>query len=458
MRRVLFVHIGKTTPDVPMPHLGLASLAAVLRQAGHEAVILDEVLYPVGSSPALADVIARVQPDVIGFSAYTSTCDRLLEYLRAARAVSAAPTMIGGPHASLFPGELQALEHVDYVVTGEAETIIVDLVSQAERQPRPVVVAGQPADVSALPWPDYTAVLDSQAITIYPIMTSRGCPFRCSFCAVAAVGARQWRPREPADCVAEIKAAAAQFPKLATLNVSDDCPTFRLDRFKEFLRLLIAEHLSLELDVDNMRADRVDAELVALLKQAGATMQCIGVESGNPEVFALVNKGETLEDVIRGAELIKQGGLQLRACFVIGLPGDTLDRHRDSVRLARRLKPFLIFWNMAHPFPGTAMHQWFVEHSAQVDDPRTYTSYDRHTLEVAEPVVGTPEFTKWERQRAYLLAVMETDQYVLDRRGLGLLWRQGTRYHLLGPALRSLTRRLLFGGIRRIGRKLSWAK
>lgn len=438
-----------------MPHLGMAVLAALLRQAGHEVTVFDEVLYSADELPNFSDVIRQVQPDVIGFSVYTSTHDRVLELLRQTREISAAPIMVGGPHVTLFPEEMASLDTVDYVVCGEAENVIVDVVQNAQRQAQAQTIIATPPDVTALPWPDYTATLDHADILVYPLLTSRGCPYHCSFCAVHRVSTHRWRPRDPQDCVAEIRAAVPQFKKLHTLNVSDDCPTAQVGHFKEFLRLLAAEQVGLLLDVNNMRADRVDGELVTLLKQAGAKVLCIGVESGNPEVFAMVNKGETLDDIVRAAELVKQGGLELGACFVIGLPGDTLEKHLDSVRLAKRLKPMRIYWNMAHPFPGTAMHDWFTEHAAQLDAPRSYTSYDFHTLACPEPTVGTPEFTKEERQKAYFLAVVETDQYMIGR---CVPWRhllrEGFRYGVPGPAVRSLLRRIVFGGFRRAGRKL----
>lgn len=454
MSRVLFVHVRKETPEVPMPHLGMGILAAILTQAGHEAVVFDEVLYGPESLPALSDIINQVQPDIIGFSVYTATRDRVIQLIRETRASSSAPILVGGPHAALFPEELANLGCIDYIVCGEAENAIVDVVARAKRENQTEIVVAEAPDVTKHPWPDYKATLGYEKVPILPIMTSRGCPYHCNFCAVHKVSTRRWRPRDPADCVAEIRAAVAVFPKLHTLNVSDDCPTGKPEHFKEFLRQLADAHLGLLLDVNNMRADRVDAELVALLKAAGAKKLCVGVESGNPEVFAMVNKGETLDDIIRAAELIKRGGLELGACFVIGLPGDTFEKHKDSVRLAKRLKPNNIYWNVAHPFPGTAMHDWFVEHSDQIDEPRSYTSYDFHSLETAEPTVSTPEFTKWERQRAYFLAVVETDQYMLDRSVPWRLLKLGLSYRLLGPAFRSMFRRLFFGGFRRLERKV----
>jgi hypothetical protein len=238
-----------------------------------------------------------------------------------------------------------------------------------------------------------------------------------------------------------LRANLPQLPNLQAVRVNDDCPTAQPESFKQFLRLWADEGFGLPLGVDNLHADLMDREMVELLKEAGSGMLCVGVESGNPEVFALVNKGETHDDIRRAAGWVRDAGLQLALCFVIGLPGDTPQRHQDSIRFARELRPTLVYWNLAHPFPGTEIHRWFVEHGAQMDAPRTYTSYDTHSLICPEPTVSTPDFSKPQRRRAYFQAVVETDQYSFNRHAPWHLVREGTRYGLLGPALRSMGRK-----------------
>jgi radical SAM superfamily enzyme YgiQ (UPF0313 family) len=454
-RHVLFIHPRKGSPDVAMPHLGIASLSALLQQAGHQVTVLDEVLFEPGEAPSLEAVLAEARPDVIGVSAYTSTLDRTKELMARARTLSAAPILVGGPHAALWPEDLVATGLADYVVRGEAEEVIVRLVEEAERRDEPLTVDCPVPDPRALPWPDYSSALNADTLTMYPVMTSRGCPYSCSFCAVHRLSSRKWRSRDPEDCAREVAAAKERWPALGMVNVSDDCPTADPKHFKAFLRCLVERQLDLRILVDNMRADKVDEELVVLLKAAGVRSLSLGVEHGDPEVFALVGKRETHDDIRRAAALIRKHGLDLGLCFVIGLPGDTFRRTEASIRFAQDLKPDYLFWNVAHPFPGTEMHRWFQEQGAALDPPRAYTSYDNHWLQCAEPTVETPEFTKWERKRAYFWAAVETDQYVLDRAALLMLLSGAWHYRLPGPALRALCRRTFYGGIRRLKRRLT---
>ncbi|MGQ9731000.1 MAG: B12-binding domain-containing radical SAM protein [Candidatus Zipacnadales bacterium] len=455
MRRVLFVHPRKATWENPVPHMGLASLARQLSEAGHQVTVLDEAILPQTSIPSLSEVIQSFRPDVIGFSVYTVTLGKTLEYLRQARQISTAPILVGGPHATLFPEQLAQSGLVDCVVQGEAESIIVELASSIVRGPAPRLVRGPLVEVRSLPWPDYTCFWGWTEIEIYPVSTSRGCPFGCSFCPVAQITSRQWRPRDPEDCVAEIAAARKLFPALRSLKVTDDCPTCVPEHFKTFLKLLAAlEQPPMPLIVDNVRADRVDEEFLELVKAAGAIEVCLGVESGDPEVFELIGKKETLHDIMQAARLVKEHGLGLVLCFIIGLPGDSFARTRASIDLAKQLGARQIFWNMMHPFPGTAAYEWFQQHGAYLDPPRTYTSYDVHHLAVAEPVVETADFTKFERKRAYFLAAVETDQYVAEVRALGHLLYGAIVYRLPGPVVRSFFRRVLRVLKRLLGRPL----
>jgi radical SAM superfamily enzyme YgiQ (UPF0313 family) len=257
---------------------------------------------------------------------------------------------------------------------------------------------------------------------------------------VSQVSTRGWRGRAPEDCLEEIGRALRDFPALELVKVSDDCPTLELERFKKFLRGYAARKFPLPMTIDNTRADRIDAEFVTLARQAGNSNLCVAVEHGDPEVFAMINKGESLEAIKNSARLIKECGLELRLCFVIGLPGDTLEKTRRSIELAKELKPTHIYWNMAHPMRGTEIRRWYEEHGAEIGGDSAYTSYDTHTLRSREPAVETAEFTGEQRKKAYYMAAMETDQYHFTAAEVKLLLAQGLKYGLLRRAVLSLLR------------------
>lgn len=438
----LLIRLRKPTDHTPVPHLGLAYLSGILRRKGHRVVVLDELLYRDGQPPDVLDLAREVAPDVIGLSVYTSTLTRSLQAIERLGSLG-KPIVVGGPHATIYHEALRQERGIDYVVRGEAENVIADLLESAEPQPTPrVVKADVPTDLDSLPRPDFLTFLNSETMPNYPLSTSRGCPYGCTFCVVERVASRRWRPRDPVACAEELEMAKRMFPLLRQVKIVDDCPTRDPERFKVFLRECVRRELGLTMVIDNLRADTVDEELVTLARAAGCWCLCLGVEHGDPEVFAAIHKGETLEDIRRAADIIKGAGLELYLCFVVGLPGDSMERTRRSIDLARSLDASLVYWNMAHPFPGSKIREWFEQNGATFHDDRDYTSYDVHSFDCRDPVVETPDFTRWERKKAYFLAAVETDQYQLGEGELERLIDRSIEYELYEPVVRSLRRQL----------------
>ena len=268
----------------------------------------------------------------------------------------------------------------------------------------------------------------------YQIQLSRGCPYHCTFCNVEQVAGRKLRKRSIETCLDEIVEAKRSHPKIGLLVITDDCPTADIQRFKRFLRRVAELGLGWDLWIDNVRANLIDEELIDLFVAAGGSSLCLGTESGNQRVFGLINKGERLEEIIEAAELIKEKGLGLGLCFVIGLPEDTPKRHRDSIRLAQRLKPDYVFWNMCIPWPNTPVHEWFVEHG-KIGDQRNVGTLIDPRGDFDMPVASTPEFSKRQRVRAWLGANLRTHVYFRHKRDLLKLLYLAVRYNACGDFL-----------------------
>jgi radical SAM superfamily enzyme YgiQ (UPF0313 family) len=443
MSRVFLITPARLQQEFSTPHLGCAMLSAVLKREGHEVRVVDHAFLPPEDREwdTLKALLQEFQPDLVGISVYTASVSVALDAARYVKAWKDVPVAVGGAHVTLNPEEMLAEDGVDIVVVNDGETVI----SAIAADPRPYrgqVVRGGQADVTALPPADFTSFHRHEKITVYPLMTSRGCPFNCSFCTVHTVTSRRWRPRELDAVLAELDRAVRTFPKLKTVEVHDDCPTTDTKRFKAFLRGLVERRFPFKLQVANIRADTVDEEMVDLLVAAGSKAICIAAEHGHPEVFNLIDKRETIEDIERAAGLIKRRGAELRLCFVIGLPGDNPERMQESIRLAVKYRPRIIYWNMAHPFKHTRIRQWYLENGGTILDDADYGSYTEPKLEPAEPIVWTEDFTREERKRAYFQAVVETDQYRLKREGFRKLFRLARHYKCRGAAFRSALRHL----------------
>lgn len=391
--------------------MGFTLLGEILSKSGHQVKVIDYTFLRWLKNgvyiPSFREILEDFSPDVIGISVFTYLYDECNKLIAEISHLSKAPIILGGPHATLFPEDFMQDNRVSYIVRGEAENIILDLVNNASRQPIPVIINCLIPDPEDIPSINLDIALGSNYLKEYQIQLSRGCPFDCSFCNIDLISGRRVRSRDLQVCINQIKEAKDRYPNIKMVTITDDCPNFNKERFKQFLRKFAEINIDCILIVDNMRADLIDEETVKLYKSAGGRNICLGVENGNPEVFRLINKRESLEKIIYAAELCHNYNLELGLCFVIGLPGDSLKRTRDSIDLANKLKPVYIFWNMCIPWPNTKVYDWFKENGT-IENIRNFSTLIDTRIGFGIPPAFSPNFTKEERIKAWLMANLET--------------------------------------------------
>lgn len=389
------------------PHSGLGYLSAILKKEGHEVLSLD---YNGKSGlPQIEEVVDNFKPDVVGISTYTASwtiasdmIDKLLKY--------DVPILVGGPHVACYPDELSKDERIDYIIKGEAENIIGGVVASAKKLNEPKFLEADLPDVKLLPYPDFTTFYDYEEITSYPLLTSRGCPFQCSYCAVHLVSSSQWRPRDINKTTNELKEAEKNLPELSRIVINDDNFSLNINRAKKFLRTYIeAGFNKYMLEVSNVRADKIDDEFLALLKEAGCISIAIGVEHADPEVFEHVKKGETLEDIKNAAKMIKKQGIRLGLCFIIGLPFDSLEKTKKSIEFTKDVNADFVFWNMLSLFKGTRAMEWFQENGKVYGITDQGFQAPEDSVMCDNPLIETPDFSIEERKKAYLMATLKTN-------------------------------------------------
>ena len=395
----------------PWPHLGLSLMAARARALGHRVSIVDYAF--TRNAPPVEELVKSPFPDVIGVTLYTAQMRPARDLIRNLRRLTAAPIVVGGPHATLYAEDLASENLADVVFRGECDFAFARELPGIRVEKASRIVTADPPDLDEIPVPDFGSAAGAAAMTSYPLQLSRGCPFGCSFCSVRLISTRRVRYRDAGRCFDEIEAARTRFPRLRVLRIVDDCPTFDLPRFKDFLREYARRGVGLPLHIDNLRADRFDGEMLGLLRRIGVDHLCIGVESGHPGVFAAIDKGEKLDDIIRAAEMIKSRGIRLYACFIVGLPESTPAAERESIRLARALKPAWIYWNLFQPHKGTEARAWFERHG-RIFDEEDKSSLIGLGLGATDAPCDTEEFPAEERRRTQLAASLETGAYWLN--------------------------------------------
>lgn len=259
MKRILFVNAKRETCISTSPHLGLAMLSAIMKNKGHEVLVVD-YQFKHNALP-IEKFMREFKPDVVGISLYTATmkeADIIIDDVFKFN----VSILVGEPHTTHFTDELSCDPRIDYIFKGESENDIVSVIENTKHENPPRIVKSELPNPNKLPFPDFTSFYDYKNIRVYPLMTSRGCPYNCSFCTVHVISSRKWRTREPEKCIAELKNAEKFLPKISTVYIVNDNPMVNKNRFKRFLDLYASENFKFDLEITNVHAGTIDEELI----------------------------------------------------------------------------------------------------------------------------------------------------------------------------------------------------
>lgn len=258
-------------------------LGGILKKAGHDVSVYEELNAHVNINKLMKTV------DVFCFSVITSNAERAYELADLIHEKSSAKVVMGGIHITYMPEE--ALRHADQVMTGEDEEVILDVIEgrRTEKQ-----VKGTPVcDLDKLPYPDYSVLKTPCASA--NIITTRGCPFKCTFCSTTRMF-HPYRKRSIDHVINEIK----MYKKLGFkyINFEDDNFTADKDRAKEICRRMIKEDLIFKEVFFFGRADLAyDEELLDLLEKAHLNRVLMGIESLNQKALNAVHKQQNINDI-----------------------------------------------------------------------------------------------------------------------------------------------------------------
>lgn len=333
-----------------LPPVVLGHLAARLRALGHDVAVAKVR----GDSSEARAIAGRSDVVLVHSSLVDAEAERkFLDALRAA----GVRTVVFGAAASALPSHFA--EHADVLLTGEPEGASDTLWREAIEGSRTGVHdAGTVTDLDALPFPDWSvfpvaryryALLSTRGPTL-PIQSARGCPYGCAYCPWRVTAS--FRERDPTRVVEEARRARDRYGARA-LSFRD--PLFNLDpdRVRTIARGLGPLGLTWSAE---MRADRLDRELLHELARAGLRSLELGVESIDRELLAAEKRKPPthaqIESVVRDARSL---GIRVICNYVLGLPGDTVETMRETVRWAMSLNSFAVQFTVATPYPGTSL-------------------------------------------------------------------------------------------------------
>ncbi len=367
------------------PPMGLGYIASALEQQGCEVHVIDanaEKLSP----DAVVSVLVQQRPDMVCFSVTTPMLPGTLDIAGTLRDPGFNPVLVaGGAHATVRPDDLLADGLFDYVVRGEGESTVVELVAVVEGAKDPSKVPGlsrrnkngevvhnpdRPLcrDIDQLPYPDWSlfplrrySSLVRRNDYCLPIATSRGCPFGCTFCYKGIFGKRI-RLRDPKAVVDEWEFLIRRY-NVREVAVLDDAFTFDTARVIAICELLIERGLNKVpwSTTNGIRVDRVSPEMFSAMRRAGCYRVYFGIESGVQSIINRLQKGIDLEQARYAVKSAKDAGLEVGGYFMLGNLGETDADMDATISFALDLGLDYAQFSIATPYPGTLMYDQVLE-------------------------------------------------------------------------------------------------
>jgi magnesium-protoporphyrin IX monomethyl ester (oxidative) cyclase len=430
--------ILKTEEKACHPPLGLAYIAASLKKE-HQVIILDALAegyeqerdlkgdflaYGLGFE-VIKQRIKDYSPDIIGVSSLFSTqFANVQKICQIAKEVNQRIiTIVGGAHPSAVPSEVLKNIDIDYAVIGEGEFSTKALLRQIEdggdissiqgiayKTDGEIIVKPRvkyQEDLDEIPFPYWDIFPLERYFKInlphggrpkrspfLPVITSRGCPLKCIFCSIHTVWGRAYRTRSPKNVLSEIDQLISRF-KIKEIIFEDDNITFDRKRSEEIFKGMAEKKFPITWTVPNgISVDKLDKEILSLMKRSGCYSLSLAVESGDEDVLReIIRKPVNLSKVKPLVEMAKSLRLKTVIFFVVGLPGEKRIQLEHTFTFARYLGADSINFFFAIPLPGTELLRVCQEKKLLPQE------VDYSAFRADRPSFATQVFSKDELQR-----------------------------------------------------------
>jgi len=385
---------GKASGTAPsMVPLSLLYLSAYLESKDIPVKILDGQIHDLDKQ-SLEMHIEQFNPNVVGISCATPLVYATSRIAKIVKAISPQITVVmGGPHPTVLPEETIADENVDIVVRGEGEITLFELVGAVERgtglnsvlgityRDNGTVLSTQNrplnADLDSLPLPSRHLIPIGKygpQIDIYSrlpwtnMLTSRGCPYNCIFCASRRVSGHKYRVRSAEKVVEEINVLIRDYG-IRNIGMADDNFVVDRKRTERICDMLIKEGCSRKVDWScAARADQLDEALLRKMRSAGCRCICVGIETGSQRLMNILKKHLKLEKVEKGVKMMRKAGIKVRGTFLLGIPTETEEETLQTINFARKLNLDFAKFNVITPYPGTELYEMAKQRGLVGDD------------------------------------------------------------------------------------------
>ncbi|OPY75945.1 MAG: putative glycosyltransferase EpsE [Syntrophorhabdus sp. PtaU1.Bin153] len=351
------------------PPLGIGFLISVLRNAGHKVFFIDNYLRP--QNFLEKGFLWKNRIDFVGIQANT-ICFRdvlrmlhKMQYLRQ-KGKWNGKIVVGGPHTTVAPDTIP--EFVDYVVQGEGEQALLDIVEGKVKNKLVRYPAIENLDDLPMPAWDYFVRLPYnwsvdwfEKQPVFTMNTSRGCPFGCTFCSVGSIWGKQYTYFSASRLVRDIEFLVKRY-KVKGIYFREDNFTLNRKRLIEFCNLLLEKKLDISWACET-RVTTIDRETVALMHQSGARAFYFGVESGSQRILDFLKKGITVDQIKNAFALCREIGIKTAASVIVGVPSETKEDVTETQRLLDEIKPTVTWHNVFVGIPNSELYRYVLENN-----------------------------------------------------------------------------------------------
>jgi len=377
------------------PSLGLAYVAAYAEMDGHEVKVIDCEAEEKGYDD-INTIALGFQPDLVGMQTYCTNINKVFKIAKSLKGIVKTRVVLGGAHATLDPMGAITNEHVDFVIRGEGEIGLArllkalgsktfsDIPGLVYKENNEIKI-NKPVEpmpcLDDIPFPArhlfpmdrYHSSANLRGKRTLNIMTSRGCPFRCLYCAGSLIFGTSHRFNSTERIIEEIKSLKEKY-NIDSLQFYDETFTLNKERINELCDTMIKEKLNLEWSCFT-RVDLVSKDLLTKMKEAGCYLIFYGLESGVQRLLDLIEKDITLQACEKAIKISHKLGIETWASFMLGLPTETLEDSYRTIDFAIELSPTFAQFTFATPFPGTGLYDLAACHGKVKTDWGNFTGW-----------------------------------------------------------------------------------